>query len=76
MLGVMHVLVRDDLIDHEYVSEHALGFEELAAHVASWDPVRAAKVCGIEADEIEELTRAYGTTPEELHPDLDRRRAP
>ena len=63
MLGVMHVLVRDDLIDHEYVSEHALGFEELAAHVASWDPARAAKVCGIEADEIEELARAYGTTP-------------
>ncbi len=29
MLAIMHVLIRDDLIDHDYVSKHASGFEEL-----------------------------------------------
>ncbi len=62
MLAVMHVLIRDDLIDHEYVAKHAHGFDELAAHVASWDPERAAQICGIEASEIEELAQAYGAT--------------
>ena len=28
-LGLMHVLIRDDLIDHDYVSRHTLGFDEL-----------------------------------------------
>src|SRR5208282_4947710 len=26
-LGLMHVLIRDDLVDHDYVSRHTLGFD-------------------------------------------------
>jgi len=62
MLGLMHVLVRDDLIDHDYVGRHTLGFERLAERVRDWSPDRAAQVCGIDADEVERLGRAYGTT--------------
>src|SRR5947209_1667512 len=32
-LGLMHVLIRDDLIDHDYVSRHTLGFDELCERV-------------------------------------------
>jgi anaerobic selenocysteine-containing dehydrogenase len=62
MLGMMHVLVRDDLIDHDYVDRHTLGFAELADRVAGWTPERVATTCGIEASEVERLGRAYGTT--------------
>lgn len=62
MLGVMHVLIRDDLVDHAYVRDHAVGFDELARHVADWTPERAAEVCGLEPDQVEDLARAYGTT--------------
>ena len=62
MLAVMHVLIRDDLIDHDYVDRYASGFDELKARVAEWDPVRAGQVCGLAADEIEAFARAYGTT--------------
>ena len=41
MLAIMHVLIRDDLIDRPWVAEHTLGFDELAAHVAEWTPERA-----------------------------------
>ncbi|MFM8945396.1 MAG: molybdopterin-dependent oxidoreductase [Actinomycetota bacterium] len=62
MLAIMHVLVRDDLIDHDYVARHTSGFDRLAAHVADWTPARAASITGLEADEIENLARDYGTT--------------
>lgn len=61
MLAVMNVLIRDDLVDHDYVDRHALGFEDLATRVGEWPPERAAGVCGIEAAEIERFARAYGT---------------
>ena len=62
MLALMHVLVRDDLIDHDYVDRHAVGYDELVERVAEWTPERAAAVCGLHAGEIEQLAHAYGTT--------------
>ncbi|MGH9286872.1 MAG: molybdopterin-containing oxidoreductase family protein [Acidimicrobiales bacterium] len=62
MLGLMHVLVREDLIDHDYVDQHTVGFERLAERVHDWSPARVAQVCGLDADEVERLGRAYGTT--------------
>jgi anaerobic selenocysteine-containing dehydrogenase len=61
-LGLMHVLIRDDLIDHDYVGRHTLGFEELRGRAAEYPPERVAAICGITAGEIESLARLYGTT--------------
>jgi anaerobic selenocysteine-containing dehydrogenase len=61
-LGLMHVLVRDDLIDHEYVERHTVGFEQLRERVRLWDPGRVASICGIDAAEIESLAQLYATT--------------
>ena len=62
MLALMHVLVRDDLIDHAYVDAHTFGYERLVEQVAGWSPERAAVVCGLEPAEIERLAAAYGST--------------
>ena len=61
-LGLMHVLIRDALIDRDYVQRHTLGFEALSERVAAYDLVRVAAICGITAGEIESLARLYGTT--------------
>ena len=61
-LGLMHVLIRDGLIDRDYVERHTLGFEALSERVRSYDPVRVATICGIAAAEIESLARLYGTS--------------
>jgi anaerobic selenocysteine-containing dehydrogenase len=61
MLAMMHVLVRDNLIDRDWVAEHTHGFEQLAAHVSEWTPTRAGEVCGLDAADIESLATAYGT---------------
>jgi anaerobic selenocysteine-containing dehydrogenase len=61
MLAMMHVLVRDDLVDTDWITAHTLGFDELTAHVAEWTPERAGAVCGLDAAVIESLASDYGT---------------
>jgi anaerobic selenocysteine-containing dehydrogenase len=61
MLAMMHVLVRDGLVDTEWVTAHTVGFDELRHHVAEWTPERAAATCGVDAADIERLATLYGT---------------
>jgi anaerobic selenocysteine-containing dehydrogenase len=61
-LGLIHVLIRDGLVDHEYIRRHTLGFEELCVRATEYDPARVAAICGITAGEIESLAHLYGTT--------------
>ncbi|MBC8638798.1 molybdopterin oxidoreductase family protein [Caballeronia sp. EK] len=61
-LGMIDVLIRENFIDHEYVSAHTVGFEELAARAAQYPPSRVAQICGIEENVVVELARAFGST--------------
>jgi anaerobic selenocysteine-containing dehydrogenase len=59
-LGLMHVLIAEDLLDHHYIAQHTLGFEELKGRAAEWTPARTAETCGISAQEVVDLARLYG----------------
>lgn len=61
-LGMMHVLIAEDLLDHDYIEKYTLGFEELKARALEWTPERTAQTCGITAAEVVELARLYGQT--------------
>ena len=63
MLAMMHVIIRDDLHDVAWVSDHTHGFDELRDAVSDWTPARAAVVCGVDADVIESLAVDVATTP-------------
>jgi len=55
LLGLLHVIIRDGLVDDDFVAEHCAGFDELAITAHRWPPTRAAEVAGVSAVEIEEL---------------------
>jgi anaerobic selenocysteine-containing dehydrogenase len=59
-LGMMHVLVRDGLIDPDYIERATVGFDRLVARVAEWTPERSASICGLTVDDIERLATMYG----------------
>ncbi|HMX21798.1 MAG TPA: molybdopterin-dependent oxidoreductase, partial [Accumulibacter sp.] len=59
-LGMMHVLIRDDLLDHDYIAQYTLGFPALAERVQDYSPARVATICGIQESEIEALAHVYG----------------
>lgn len=61
-LGLMHVIIRDDLYDHDYVARHTHGFEPLRERVADYPPDRVSAWTGISGPDIELLAREYATT--------------
>jgi anaerobic selenocysteine-containing dehydrogenase len=60
-LGLMHVLIRDGLVDRDYVDRYTVGFDALASRAAQWPPQRAAATCGIPVAQLERLAHDYGT---------------
>ena len=61
-LALMHELIHNDWLDHDYIAEHTLGWEQLKAKALEWPPERAAQVCGLPVEQIVQLARDYGTT--------------
>ncbi|WP_323139749.1 molybdopterin-containing oxidoreductase family protein [Massilia phyllosphaerae] len=61
-LGLMHVLIEEDLLDHDYIAQHTVGFEQLKERAAEWTPERTAETCGISVEEVVNLAREYGGT--------------
>lgn len=59
-LGLMHVLIKENLIDQDYIQHYTLGFDALAKRVEEWTPDRVAAICGISDDEVIQLARDYG----------------
>ena len=61
-LGLMHELVANDWLDHDYLERYTEGWPALRERALQWPPERAARVCAITADEVRALARDYGTT--------------
>ncbi len=60
-LGVMHELIANDWLDHDYIEQHVDGFDALRERALQWPAERAAEVCGISADEVRGLARDLAT---------------
>jgi anaerobic selenocysteine-containing dehydrogenase len=60
-LAMMHVIIRENLFDADYVSHYTVGFEDLKARADQYPPEIAARWTGISADDIRKLAREYAT---------------
>src|SRR5450830_220684 len=60
-LALMHELIVNDWLDHDYLAQHTLGWDLLRARAMQWTPERAALVCGILPEQIRALAKDYGT---------------
>lgn len=63
LMAMLHVLIRDRLIDEEFIRNHTVGFEETADAVSNATPEWAAEITGIPAEKIELAARMYGEAP-------------
>ena len=61
-LAMMHVLIAEDLVDHDYLGRATIGFDRLAAHARVWTPRRVAPIVGLTEETIVAFARRYGAT--------------
>ncbi|MEH6547268.1 MAG: molybdopterin-dependent oxidoreductase, partial [Sneathiella sp.] len=59
--SMMHVIVKEDLTDKDYIQNHTENFEELKAHLEGFSPEAMEKVTGIEPDLIRDVAREFAT---------------
>jgi anaerobic selenocysteine-containing dehydrogenase len=57
----MHVIIKENFYDTDYVSRYTLGFEDLKARAEQYPPERVAHWTGISAADIRKLAREYAT---------------
>jgi anaerobic selenocysteine-containing dehydrogenase len=63
-LGMMNVIIAEDLVDHNYVEQYTVGFEDLKARAAEYPPEKVSEITGVPVEDIKTLAREYaGTHP-------------
>ena len=58
--GVMHEIIRLDLVDHDYIAGRTSNYEALAQTVRDYPPERAEQITGVPADVIRRVARIWG----------------
>ncbi len=64
--AMAHVLIKEGMVDHDYVRNHTTGYDELAAHLEKYTPAHAAEVCGVPEADIVAAARMYGQAARSL----------
>ncbi len=58
--GIAHILIREGLIDCDYITKHVSGFDEFAAYVKDFTPAHVAAVTGLTEAQITRVALLYG----------------
>jgi len=61
MNGLLHEIIRNDWVDHDYIAAHTVGFDELRQQVEDYPPERVEEICRVPAQQIREAARILGT---------------
>lgn len=60
--AMMHVIIEEDLLDHEFIKARTTGFEAIKENVKTYTPEAMAPICGIPAETLREVARLYATS--------------
>ena len=60
LLAMAHVIVRENLVDAEFVEARTTGGADFFEHVRSFTPEWAAEICEVPAGDIEQAALLYG----------------
>lgn len=61
MAGILHVILRDGLVDEDFLRDHVRGVESLRAAVSPFTPEFVARQADIPIDDLLEAARTLGT---------------
>ncbi|MGH7847374.1 MAG: molybdopterin oxidoreductase family protein [Candidatus Binatia bacterium] len=58
--GILHLMIENDWLDHHFIIQETVGFEEAAGHVREWTPRKTAEVTGIAERAIRQAAEWWG----------------
>ncbi|MGH9874152.1 MAG: molybdopterin oxidoreductase family protein [Pyrinomonadaceae bacterium] len=58
--GILHLMIENDWLDHDFIANHTVGFEAVAEHVRDWNPKRTAEVAGVSERAIRQAAEWWG----------------
>src|SRR5688500_17047050 len=58
--GILLLMIENDWLDHDFIDNHTVGFDQVAEHVRSWTPSRTAEVTGIAERAIRQAAEWWG----------------
>ncbi len=58
--GMLHLMIENDWLDHDFINQHTVGFDALAEHVKQWTPKHTAEVTGIAERAIRQAAEMWG----------------
>lgn len=61
--GMAHVIIKEGLIDNDFISKWTCGYEDLVQAVKDYTPERVAEITGASAGDIVRAARAYAISP-------------
>ena len=61
--GMAQVIIKEGLIDREYIARNTRGFEALAESVKDYTPEKVSEITGVAAGDIVRAARAYAISP-------------
>lgn len=59
--GILHLMIANDWLDHDFIEEHTTGFERVAEDAREWTPARTAEATGIAEQAIRQAAEWWGT---------------
>ena len=60
-MGLLNVIINEDLYSHEAVEKWCYGFDELKERVQEYPPSKVAEICWVPEEKIIEAARKYAT---------------
>jgi len=58
--GILHLMIENDWLDHDFIENHTVGFDAVAASVKEWTPQRTAEVTGIAERLVRQAAEWWG----------------
>jgi len=59
--GILHLMIENDWLDHDFINKETVGFDGVAAHVSEWTPKKTAEITGIAERAIRQAAEWWGT---------------
>ena len=58
-LGMMNVIISENLYEKEFVEKYTVGFDKLVEHIKGYTPEKVAEICQVPTSEIRRISRIF-----------------